>query len=244
MPTMKNRGKTDGPLSPTQHRILQHLADGDNTEETRQKLCYKDIRTINDHTWLSRKKLGIKTTWELMATYGRYTELRRLEGELRDQVRRLTKNAAGNAAVTMTAQHLESLADSYRYQAFEIIPPMVTPKCVHGQMITVERCRVCQMNRTKEHTFQGVKVTDAYDNISAMRCTFCSEIRSKAAHRSVQALQSADVELPEGVDHGTLEAYRKYKCRCIPCAREQSRYMAEWRVMDKRRRLARNNGLA
>lgn len=244
MPSPGRRGKDHGPLSPVQHKILTLLSEGKSSEETRQILGYKDIRSINDHRWLARKKLGIETTWGLTAHYARFQTLRRLEEEMRERARRLIASGAKDPEIGAVVQHLESIADSYRYESNELVPPMVTPKCVHGLMISIERCRVCQTNREKEHTFQGVKVTDVYDNTSAMRCTFCSETRYKATHRSVQFLGQEPVDLPEGVDHGDLEAYRKHGCRCALCTRAQNKYKAEWRVMDKRRREARNNGLA
>lgn len=49
------------------------------------------------------------------------------------------------------------------------------------------------------------------------------------------------VPLPEGVFHGSLNAYGHYKCRCVDCRAERSSYdrdIQEIRMRDPAKRLA------
>lgn len=233
-----HRGQAAGALSPVQHRVLTCLVEGMSYEETRAHLGYKNIGSVRDHVVLSASKLGAGTSQALVGRYSRYVLLRRLEADMRDRVHRLRTTRPGDQVAEFTAVHLESIANAYRYEAFELVPALATPKCVHGRMISMERCQACLINRKGEHTFQPVRVKDPYDGTTVTRCVHCSETQSRGTHRADPKPAPVPKELPDGVEHGSLGAYRKYKCRCAPCARKQAEYQADWKAMDKARKAA------
>lgn len=233
-----HHGSTRGPITPIQHKVLSCLVQGMSYEEAREHLGYKNVHSIRTHVALSAAKLGVGTSQALTGLYARYVLLRRMETDMRGRVTRLRTTVPGDRAVELTAQHLESIANAYRYEAFELVPALNTPKCVHGRMISMERCQACRINRSKEHTFQSVRVKDPWDGTSSERCTYCCETRRRAAHRAEPKPFATPKDLPDGVKHGSLGAYRKYGCRCQPCCSAQSSYMADWRAKNRARKAA------